>query len=458
MIIGAGAAGITLARRLAAAGKAVMLVEGGDLELTRASQELYEGESIGHPYNIRTSRLRYFGGTTNHWSGWTRPLDANNFVARPDMNYPGWDIPFESLTPYLGEALEIIDIPADALWQPQDNDHPFDRAIRDSDFEEVYWHWSTPTVFKEKYLEEIEDNPDITLYLNHSLVDLEFTADGTITSAIFHDLTTGERVTLQARQYVLACGGIENARLLLHINRLHGLDWGGQYLGKHFMEHPHFVRVGHIVILDPNYEHIVGGSRPYRFLKLNNAAVRREGVLDYSVRFREVKDYDPIMEELKQLTYISNSTVWRVADLSLVGEQAPSLTSQIMLDDAATDDLGMPRAKLVWEISDLDYRSAQRAARLFAEFIAKLGMGRCRFDSWIFDAGPRPEPEPGYHHMGTTKMASSPERGVVDTDCRLYGTQNLYVAGSSVFPTVGYANPTLPLIQLALRLADHLSD
>jgi choline dehydrogenase-like flavoprotein len=119
------------------------------------------------------------------------------------------------------------------------------------------------------------------------------------------------------------------------------------------------------------------------------------------------------------------------------------------------DALGLRRIRLDWRLAEADRRSLIAHVRNLATEFGALGIGRMRVD--IGD----PESWPavvsgGSHHMGTTRMHDDPRQGVVDRDCRVHGLANLYVAGGSVFPTGGAANPTLTIVALTLRLADHL--
>jgi choline dehydrogenase-like flavoprotein len=137
--------------------------------------------------------------------------------------------------------------------------------------------------------------------------------------------------------------------------------------------------------------------------------------------------------------------------LMKLGQFAASLTEE-------TDRLGLRRVGLDWRLGELEKHTMEVAAGLLAEEVGRLGLGRVRLHEWLTDDSPEIEVKiaGGYHHMGTTRMASDPQRGVVDADCLVHGTENLYVAGSSVFPAVGFANPTLTIVELTLRLADHL--
>jgi choline dehydrogenase-like flavoprotein len=144
--------------------------------------------------------------------------------------------------------------------------------------------------------------------------------------------------------------------------------------------------------------------------------------------------------------------------LSCLGEQVPNPASRVTLSDER-DPLGIPRAQLDWRLSELDREGVAKLARTVGTELGRLGAGRLRLRDWTLETGGWPEDlQGGHHHMGTTRMADDPKAGVVDRNCRVHGIDNLYVAGSSVFPTAGYANPTLTILALTLRLADHLRD
>jgi choline dehydrogenase-like flavoprotein len=135
-------------------------------------------------------------------------------------------------------------------------------------------------------------------------------------------------------------------------------------------------------------------------------------------------------------------------ELLLNLEQAPDPDNRVTLD-AACDRFGLPKPTLHWRWRALDQANLVRLRALVADELERHGLGRVE----VADAPPDPN---AHHHMGTTRMHRDPRRGVVDEHTRVHGLSNLYVAGSSVFPTSGFANPTLTLVALSLRLADHL--
>jgi choline dehydrogenase-like flavoprotein len=153
----------------------------------------------------------------------------------------------------------------------------------------------------------------------------------------------------------------------------------------------------------------------------------------------------------------SFATPPRIFDLLTRQEQAPNPDSRVTLG-AERDALGMPRVKLDWRLTELDRRSFQAFYEVLGRELGRSGVGRVRMRDWVMEKGPSWPSSlgGGWHHMGTTRMHADPKRGVVDANCRVHGVGNLYVAGASVYPTAGCANPTLTLVALSLRLSDHL--
>ena len=140
-------------------------------------------------------------------------------------------------------------------------------------------------------------------------------------------------------------------------------------------------------------------------------------------------------------------------------EHAPLYDSRVTLDETSKDDFGMPRLDVRIRFSEIDHRTVKTFVELFQKRIEESGIGTFHLSEGDRELLENPEKHAfnsNSHNIGTTRMALDEEHGVVDADCRVFRVDNLYVAGSSVFPTSSHANPTLMIIALALRLADHL--
>jgi choline dehydrogenase-like flavoprotein len=539
-VIGGGAAGITLARRFSRGSTRVAILESGGFEPDAATQSLYEGPQTGIPYfPLNVSRLRYFGGTTGHWGGTCRPMEAADFEARPGVPRSGWPIGRADLDRYYGPAAELLGIPGTrwglAPWEEESRFAPFDlggrvetrvgRLVKKRDR-------NLGTIYRE----DVRRAANVKTYLQANVTEIETDEGGRRVRRLHVATLAGNRFTVRARSYVLAAGGIENARLLLLSDRHHRDGLGNEHgnVGRFFAEHPRF-KAGVLVPADRALEarfyrtHRVGEADIEGYLALPAARQREEGLVDVQIGLRPVYEgrYQGIeesedVEAVKSLTgessggglaedvrnVVGDLMTWRSVTVpgsplpvpypevagELLGSAADrrSALPQVLGDIAAyaytklvgtapleslevvtriasapdpdsrvtlvrdRDRLGLRRAKLNWSLSPIDRRSVVRSLELLGGAAGATGLGRVQA---LVRKDDREWPDDiagGFHHVGTTRMSDSPRDGVVDRDCRVHGVANLYVAGSSVFPTVGSGTPTLTLVALAMRLGDHL--
>jgi choline dehydrogenase-like flavoprotein len=498
-IIGAGAAGITIAREFIGSGIDVCLLESGGLEIDAETQALYEGDNIGLPYyDLSTCRLRYFGGTTNHWNGWCRTLSQIDFEVRPHVPHSGWPIARADLEPFYDRAYEILQIGPyvydERYWQEHRIRPP---AISPDLLHIDFWRFSPPTQFNTVYRPEIEasDNVKVFLYANATNIQANSTA-----SAVDHvevRSLTGSSGTVIAKNFVLACGGVENPRLLLLSNGVESQGLGNRHslVGRFFMDHHELEAATLITDTGDQLQEFFGyrtspesgvlGKPCFsasREVQLESGILNCTATLQFAstVWKRELwsrwheedipKDYwKKVWRAVKNLDdvptdaygyfvhgRVPTSSIKRVF-FHIVGEPAPNPASRVTLSEDR-DALGLNRPRLDWQLTALEKRSMAELLKLIGREFGRLDMGRVKLDDWLMDdASPWPENmRGGSHHMGTTRMADDPKSGVVDASCRIHGIHNLYVAGSSVFPTSGSGVPTLSIVALSLRLAEHL--
>ncbi len=506
-IVGAGAAGIAIARELIGSSARVCLLEAGGERVERAAQALCRGRSAGLRYEpLHESRRRCLGGTTVDWTGRCRPLDPIDFEARDGLVYSGWPFGREHLEPFYRRAHELLELGAmryDASDWP-DSGAPLE--LRSPDVRPTLFQFS-PTNFAQIYRAELEKAPNLDVLLYASAVEIECDAAGERVTRLRVATTQRRRLSVSANVYILAAGGIENPRLLL-ISRSHRrARLGNEHdlVGRFFMEHPHmyvgpFTPGASCPEMDLYAVSAVGGSfRPgpvIAGLSPSPELLRRERLLNASLGFfvrkvhqaraeywsdgvtslermleaasrGEVPDDSArcVVDVLAGAAPIARNLLARaltrgrtqlVARLAL--EQAPDPSSRVVLS-SRRDALGLPRVLLDWRLGEVDRRSALRFLEIARDALRASGMGEIQSH---LDLAPRerlrwPRAIRGaHHHMGTTRMHLDPKLGVVDEHCRVHGVQNLYIAGSSVFPTSGYANPTLTLVALSLRLSDHV--
>jgi len=485
-IIGAGAAGITIARELIGTDISVALIESGGLDFEPETQELYDGESVGVPYELGSSRLRYFGGSTNHWGGWCRPMQPIDFEERSWVPHSGWPITYDELVPFYERANVVAQVGPfrfnDTDWWSNGGQYA-PLPLPGGDVETRWFEYSPPTRFGHVYRKAIEKAPNIKTYLHSNVA--EIVPDETARTIDHLKVMTlsGVKFTIRPKLVILATGGIENARMLLMSNSVQkvGLGNGRDVVGRYFMEHPHIGQPVQILLTDPAV------VAPYykTYTKLNGAQIRAVFMFtdDYLRRTRRLgtvitfsewklirsdaspdeKPDQPGAELEPDLLQMLHSTTAKPADGPLLGmrygsgcatEQTPNPLSRVTLSKEK-DPLGLPRTRLDWRLNIEDRTNLRQNLETLARAFGQWGNGTVRI---MFKDKPDWDEAEGWgnHHMGTTRMANDPRKGVVDADCKVHGIDNLYVAGSSVFTTSATINPTLTILALAMRLSDHV--
>lgn len=497
-IAGAGAAGVALAVSLAERNHKVILLEAGGFDYDEADQDPYVAENIGRPYHeISTTRLRFLGGSTNHWGGMCTHLDPHDFEKRDWIPYSGWPIGFDDLRPWYAEAhpwLELgpFDYDRDRISPEGTRYLPFDTTR----LRHKMWHYSRPpTHFGVEHRARLEGTASLDVLLHANLVDIEMDPSGREVVSYRIKSLDGRSANVHARNFVLALGGLENPRLMLNANRVQSRGIGNDHglVGRFFMEHLN-TDAGELISENDDwsdsYDSLFRGDRQYRaFLIASSEKLEEWGLLGtaiglgplFQARERSIA-YDSLhrlkMAWLRRrfpddLSAHITNLITDAAGLKEAleerfdpsvylyteGEQAPNPDSRVLLGDEK-DALGLRRLKLDWRLSEIDKRSIRELAYLIGLEFGRLGKGRVNMPAWLLEDAPADD-DPilgGYHHMGTTRMTDDPSTGVVDADCRVFSTSNLFIAGSSVFTTGGAANPTLTIVALALRLADHLDN
>ena len=508
-IIGAGVAGLTLARALGRAGLDVCLLESGGMDHEAAINDLGVGANVGMPYyDLVDSRLRFFGGTTNIWGGRCVPLDALDFTPRAWVPHSGWPIDLEDLAAGYGRAAQALE-----LGEPIDLESAWQRmGSRPPEFEALttgFWYFDLVAErFSASRCRDLFQARNVRILTHATVTRIQATpgADG-VTSIEFGGLD-GKRATLKARAYILAAGGIENARLLLANCDVESSGIGNRFdqVGRYFMEHPHG-RLGRIES-DRVFEmwqwfakRYPAGSVPLAPVLRPSARLQESaGILNTALTFKLQRDpalgvaadkraYLSLKHQLSPTR--TNRTLWHFYNrmrrfyqrhrtplmrrrsrseqrglyAMIRAEQAPNPDSRITLSNDR-DALGQPRAQLNWQFTALDKHTLQVLAQTLDEELHAQRLGTFTAEPWVLESGTRWPVDPtvgnhpiaGYHHIGTTRMSSDPRRGVVDDNCRVFGYSNLYIAGSSVFTTAGWANPTMTILALGFRLADHLAE
>lgn len=511
-IVGAGAAGITIARELAGSNLDVVLLESGGTEAEEATTSLYEGDYLAEPitdaFQLRTIameelRLRFFGGTTGHWAGYCRPIEPIAFEARPWLPLSGWPITREQLDPFYERAAEVIQLGPDRFdWQYWNDEHGVGTPLLDDEVvASSVFQINFPMLFGTVYRQELDDAANVQVVLHANVTRLVGTApDADHIDSVEATTLDGRGFTVRARAYVVATGGIESARLLLASNDVNPAGIGNEndLVGRHFCEHL-ILPAGFAALARPPADASLYGITdlavspdPERLIGVRGIftiapeAQRAEQMLDWEAQLEigtvpagapaqpdgaRLADVDPL---IAQVEGVPAQTVMYV---QLTGEQAPRPENQVVLSDT-TDALGQRRADLRWTIAPDERASLVRGLELLSQRLGQQGLGRLQYapggmgynpdapeggeKTTIYEIRPDEidlEGFPvgvGFHHMCTLRMADDPSQGVVDADARVHSVDNLWAAGSSVFANAGASTPTFTIVALALRLADHL--
>ncbi|HET9353655.1 MAG TPA: FAD-dependent oxidoreductase [Sphingomicrobium sp.] len=506
-IVGSGAAGQAAARRLLARGRSVVLIESGGLDHDPAPADLNRGEIVGQPYHpLEHSRLRFFGGTTAIWGGRCAEFDAIDFERRDWVPHSGWPFGADDIRSYLAEARTLLGVDGvDSARLPR----PTLMQRLSSEELAVRW-WSFDPKFDRFTIDQardLEQDARCTLLVNATVREVMLAGDKGAVERLDVRTPSGRTIDVRARHYVLAAGGIENPRVLLASNSVvpHGIGNHYDQVGRYFMEHPH-ARGGRVVgnadwhWLSAFAKRRVNGVEVSPAITPAEALQRREGLLNTALTLA-VRQPEGGNHPLAKRAYLhvkhrtaptrAGRSMWKATkqlvrsytgltgpfhpwlmrrmsglDLAIVirAEQAPNPDSRVRLG-TERDATGMPRVALDWRLSDIDVDSVAGLVAALERESRRLGLGAVEPAKWLADPDKRwvsdelvsAHPIGGFHHMGTTRMAGDPRRGVTDGWGRVHGLPNLHIAGSSLFPTGGWANPTLTILALSLRTADRIA-
>jgi choline dehydrogenase-like flavoprotein len=364
------------------------------------------------------------------------------------------------------------------------------------------WHFGAPTRFGALYRRQLKLAENIQVILHANVTELETDDSDTVVTGARVATLDGKRSVVRAKTFVIATGGLEVPRLLLQSRTAAGVGLGNRFdlVGRFFMEHPH-IEIASVALNGnrnwvKNYQlqrigrrvvrpHLCLSEQEQRDLELVNCscsidvpdeektgygALRRikRNIMDPFENGSILRDFacmiaNPLdlafglYTKLTRAMYIPHPPIPREIVLYARAEQIPDPESRVTLSEKR-DLLGLNQIKLNWRMNCEDKRTLRVMSQVLTSEFERLGLGEVRPFQWL-EGNDNTWPENlrgGPHHMGTTRMDANPTRGVVNQNCRVHGVKNLYVSGSSVFPTAGYANPTLTLVALAARLAEHL--
>ena len=509
-IIGAGISGIILADQLSEQFQ-VALIESGDFNVVEKTQELNEILCSGHPVRANfQSRVRHYGGACNLWAGRNLVLNDIDLDVREWVANSGWPISFTELKKYYSRLYRLYGMADYSLFnkgKDSSSDSLYDDMAADPalELDNAVWGKKVPRFGRNSTsFKKLNKKTNVTLFKNATVKKLADSGREIVSCAVISGTKRG--VNIKASNYVLATGGIENARVLLS-SRDQCLDGIGNLhdnVGRYFMDHPSAVRSDirlskdiynsslfvkpvkngrfkNVIRFSDNYqkEHLLTNNHiefsvqyPKSYEEAFSSAVQiaktilKKGSssnrLDFSkVRMSKIPEIIYLLSPselfphfVTEFYYKFNKMMRRpIKAKSIVIshhlEQIPNRDSRVTLSDEL-NYLGINKVNLHWLVGDKELETANKLERHVIDRLKELG--------WV-------DPSVGYqqikalsdssHHIGTTRMSEKPQDGVVDLNCKVHAIDNLYIAGSSVFPTSGSANPTYTIAALTLRLASH---
>jgi hypothetical protein len=449
-IFGSGPAGITTALELEKKNIKSLIIEAGDENYNKTSQEFYKGKIIGDQItDLSLSRLRQFGGTSGHWAGWSKPMEKYNLEL--------WPINENNLNPYLKRTCEILNI-----------NNQFRKSSINEFIDQIEFQYSKVR-FADKFKNYIKNSNNILLILNTQLSYFVGQYNNTdYAVCISNDIEK----KIRTKYFILACGGIENSRLLLWTrDKNQKFIENNLPIGKYWMHHP-WILGGKGVISKKKLKEKLENNflKQDKFLRFaaKRELINKKKILSASIYMDAKEDTKIYKEVIKDILCVAPEYGKKIArmifkkdlkcgNIFMQLEENPTENNKIVLDKKK-DKFGIPMTKLFYKKSKHTLKTAKLFMEEFGNLCRKNDLGRIAIKDSIYNLEEYEDLGGAYHHLGGTRMGINKFDSVVNKDLKVHDVNNLYVSGSSNFTTGGYTNPTLTIIQFSIRLAEKISE
>ena len=448
IIFGSGPAGISLALKLEEKKIKSLIIEAGEKSYSINSQENYKSKIFGNGLSdLQHNRLRQFGGTSGIWGGWCRPIE--------DWNLKKWNLDANEIDRYSDQACKILDI-----------DQIFKKAKLNEYFNQIQFQYS-PVKFAEKYKDHISKSELINLCLNSQVTNF-IGENGNFKRARI--ISNQKEFLVDSKFFILACGGIENSRILLWtIEQNKGLIDQDLPIGKYWMSHPWFLGgIGFLKkeklknLLGTNFItydgpiHLASSKKLVEERDILSGAIYLNADEDTKIYKEIVKDFLCVSPKYgKKIAKMLLNKDLKCGNIFMNLEEEPNPKNRISLDTSEKDMNGMPITNLYYKKSTKTLITAKRILEEMGNLFVNENLGRVAIRDEIENLD-NYENLGTYHHMGGTRIGKNKKDSVVNSDLKLHESKNLFITGSSVFTTGGYANPTYTIVKLSIRLADEL--
>ena len=453
IIIGSGPAGISIALELEKKKIYSLIIESGEFENNLISEKYLKSESIGdHDGDYVSNRMRMFGGTTSVWGGNCNPMNNSDLY--------DWPIEKYELDKYSRKANEILNLKKKFVSQKFNNNLNMYNLV-----------WSNIRI-NEDYSDHIKISKYISLSLNTSFVNLNY-INKKINS--IECINKNKKYTLRSDYYILACGGIENSRLLLWLKSKNKELFNSELpIGKYYMHHPYHKVANGLINYKKLKNYFLKNNNNYIplvtcdssiYLEANDDFVLSNDILNSGMylSFNNINIKNDLFKQLRCVApkFIKNiyddiksGKIYEIS-INTLQEQEPIKENNIILGDEL-DPLGIPLTKIFWKKLPSEKKSARIILEEIAKFLLDEDIGRLALEDYLYNENKSYDVVSGNHQMGGTRMGLSVKDSVVDKNLKVHDIENLYIAGSSVFRTSGHCHPTYTIVQLSIRLAEHI--
>lgn len=425
VIIGTGPAGFTVALELEKQTTgSILIIESGLASRNRGASNLSKvtasGDLAAEYFPVHAQRI--YGGTSTIWGGWCGKLEQRAFLAGE------WPITFDEIDPYYEPAAEILNLPEEAFLQPETPIEGSDKLVY-----KPYYTGKPLVRFAKKYHEQLNNSEQIHVLLGHTCTDLSVQENSVRSIELRNTVNPSDvPIQLSVKDVVLACGGIGNSDLL----RISGVSQSPA-LGRGFAEHPHIYSATNTLL---NVERIwpsVNKKNPvYHGIQLSSEYCAEHNLLSLTFDFNS---------RSKEQANMMGQSISMYQTMSTIRAEMPLLPSNVVTQSKKENIFGLPQAHLNFQFN-LTPR-IHDTWEIFREEFSRTGLGR------LGKLQSTPAATGGGHYLCSTRMGDSTDDSVVDKNCKVHETDNLYIAGSSIFSAGGAINPTYSIVAFAIRLA-----
>lgn len=507
-IVGTGPAAMPLINILSELDLSINIIESGSFKNSKKAQSFNESENIGignfpvNKWSTNHARIRKIGGTSNIWAGWSGPLGKSDFEFKEWISQNRWDITYEEMHKYYLKSNKIFGFESfefdKKLFDIIKKSSDIENLLNNNELDYNFWKLKRPPINFGNKFKHLFQKQNINLFFNLTVNEIVSNKENEVDYLIANNFSKKHSV-IKANIFVICCGGLENARIILNSTKYesHGIGNKNRTVGKYFMEHPHLIlaetnKINNKTFIDlfqskkttKSNDKIIPGiylndqiQKKYRISNCASVILKHDLLENsFAVIFRNIcaLKFNPFsiifliknlinnipktLNFLKNFILQKNKTYYLYARL----EQSPNTASNLTLSDTR-DYFGYKQLQLNWNLSKLDIKTLYYNYKIISEFLEKNNICNFKLRKWIakaFKSGELIFNEKLIygtgHHMGTTPMSNNPNKGYVDTNLKVHNISNLYISGCSIFPTSGCVNPTYTIVALSIRLGEHL--